>query len=193
MRILFLILAASAFLASCDSTPPKMNNADEQTYLHKGDSIANIAQNVLLANVANAIAEKGVASAIDFCNEQAILLTDSVSEMYKSQIQRLSDKNRNPDNGIKNGTDSLAWTTLHKILTDTLQRKKHLVMQGNDNHIYYYKAISIGMPTCLKCHGDTETDIAKETLMAISQKYPEDKATGYEMNEFRGMWKIKIK
>jgi len=60
------------------------------------------------------------------------------------------------------------------------------------NSITYYKAIIIAMPTCLKCHGETQTDISPEVLAVINQKYPADKATGYHAGELRGLWKIKM-
>lgn len=70
-------------------------------------------------------------------------------------------------------------------------KAKHLVMREK-NTVYYYKAISIGMPTCLKCHGDKSVEIDPLALKLIAQKYPEDKATGYKIGELRGMWKIKM-
>jgi hypothetical protein len=44
--------------------------------------------------------------------------------------------------------------------------------------------------TCLVCHGDPQTQIAEATLAKINDLYPEDKATGFAMNDFRGAWKI---
>jgi cytochrome c551/c552 len=48
------------------------------------------------------------------------------------------------------------------------------------------------MPTCIKCHGG-KTDITESTQKMIAQKYPNDKAIGYQMGDLRGMWKIKLK
>lgn len=46
-----------------------------------------------------------------------------------------------------------------------------------------------GMPTCLKCHGGAE-DIAGGTRAVLAEKYPRDRATGYQLGDLRGMWKI---
>ena len=54
------------------------------------------------------------------------------------------------------------------------------------NEVEYYQPITIVSGACLLCHGDTETQIAGETLSIIKQLYPNDLATGYAMNDFRG-------
>lgn len=45
----------------------------------------------------NAIREKGSAGAVDFCQLQAIPLTDSISEWEGVRISRVTDRPRNPD------------------------------------------------------------------------------------------------
>jgi hypothetical protein len=48
----------------------------------------------------------------------------------------------------------------------------------------------IGSGACLLCHGDPGTQIAPETMSTIDNLYPNDLATGYALNDFRGVWKI---
>lgn len=192
-----LVLFALTFLISCnqkakDNTAEQteLSTVQKQEYLVMGDSIAAKAQQVLLSNVAEQMKLGGPVGALDFCNEKAIPLTDAVSEEFSKKIQRLTDKTRNPDNAIVNAIDQKAWSEIKGLMADT-NAGKHLVLSENSD-VYYYKAIPIGMPTCLMCHGNKQTDIAPETLEAISKKYPNDQATGYAMGELRGMWKIKM-
>jgi hypothetical protein len=49
--------------------------------------------------------------------------------------------------------------------------------------------IIVSQPLCLQCHG-SESDIAAETREAILAIYPDDKATGYRLNDLRGIWRI---
>lgn len=153
--------------------------------MHLGDSIATIAQNELLKNVAGAIEKGGTEYAVEFCNTRAISLTDSIGDNFKMYIQRLSDKNRNPANAIQTQADSLAWK---KIKSE----KTAFIEQDKNGTIYYYKPISVAMISCIKCHG-SKTDISESTRNMIAHKYPNDKATGYQMGDLRGMWKIKLK
>jgi hypothetical protein len=59
--------------------------------------------------------------------------------------------------------------------------------------VIFYKPIMISMPTCLKCHGKPNIDIDEATLKAIAEKYPNDLATGYNLSDLRGAWKITFK
>ncbi|HTO35087.1 MAG TPA: DUF3365 domain-containing protein [Flavobacterium sp.] len=172
------------FLVGCTNSK-ELSVSEKEDYLTLGDSISNNAQMVLLSNVGKQIQENGVVEAVGFCNEKAIFLTDSLSNK-NIKIQRLSDKNRNPVNALKSEIDKKAWNELQKNPDN-----KQLVLQEN-NTVYYYKSISIGMPTCLMCHGNKQTDISSETLEIINLKYPKDQAIGYKMGDFRGMWKIQL-
>lgn len=186
-----LTIICSAFL-SCNDSDNKILSADDRVkILSKGDSIANQAQNILLNNVAKAIATGGTDYAVDFCNVNAMPLTDSASALHNVVIQRLSDKNRNPSNAILSKADSLAWEKI-KQLTTQPNDQKHLIEQNKNGDVYYYKPIVLALTTCLACHGNTQTDIAAGTLKIIQEKYPNDKATGYKEKELRGMWKIKM-
>lgn len=183
MRILLFILFL-LFLVGCTNSK-ELSLSEKEDYLALGDSISNNAQMVLLSNVGKQIQENGVVEAVDFCSEKAIFLTDSLSNK-SIKIQRLSDKNRNPINALKSEIDKKAWNELQKNPDN-----QQLVLQEN-NTVYYYKSISIGMPTCLMCHGNKQTDISAETLEIINLKYPQDQAIGYKMGDFRGMWKIQL-
>ncbi|MDY0090754.1 MAG: DUF3365 domain-containing protein [Flavobacteriaceae bacterium] len=183
MRILLFILFL-LFLVGCTNSK-ELSVSEKEDYLASGDSISNNAQMVLLSNVGRQIQQNGVVKAVDFCSEKAIFLTDSLSNK-SIKIQRLSDKNRNPINALKSEIDKKAWNELQKNPDN-----QQLVLQEN-NTVYYYKSISIGMPTCLMCHGNKQTDISAETLEIINLKYPQDQAIGYKMGDFRGMWKIKF-
>ena len=48
------------------------------------------------------------------------------------------------------------------------------------------------MPACLKCHGVTGNDIDQATTEKLKKFYPNDLATGYQLDDFRGLWKFEI-
>lgn len=185
-----MILLSGLLWFGCNSPEKKAATViDEPALLQQGDSVAGLVQSVLLSNVMQATQQSGVAGAVGFCNEKAGYLTDSAGSNYT--VQRLSDQNRNPANALTTDADKAAWSKMETLLHDSTERKKHFVeVQGGN--IYYYKAINIAMPACLNCHGNVEKDIHPETLLAIQERYPADKATGYAMGAFRGIWKIKM-
>lgn len=184
-RIFFITVGL--LLVSCNHSR-KLTETEIANYLTLGDGIATQTQKVLLMNVSAKMKEGGAVHAVDFCSEKAVFLTDSLSN--KHHIQRVSNKNRNPNNAISSELDKKAWDEISTLMGDS-SKEKHLILQEG-NEVYYYKAIPLGMPTCLACHGNPQAEITPEALQIISQKYPNDKATNYKMGELRGLWKIKI-
>ncbi len=187
-----IILAFFAILAGCMQTSNTLSEADKKSYLTLGDSIATYTQLMLLKNLTQAIEDRGTTGAVAFCSEKAIPLSQDASETHHVQISRLTDKNRNPDNKLSSETDKKAWSAISQLMNDKETPQKHWIGKEGDA-VYYYKAIPLGMPTCLSCHGKKDGDIAAETLQEISKRYPNDLATGYEMGQLRGVWKVQLK
>ena len=95
--------------AACTNTGPGMLSATEQAdFLALGDSISAQAQQVLLKNVSAAMQAGGPEHAVAFCNTRAVPLTDSVAALFEVDVRRLSDRNRDPDNGIRLPQDRAA-------------------------------------------------------------------------------------
>ncbi|MBL7736303.1 MAG: DUF3365 domain-containing protein [Chitinophagaceae bacterium] len=188
MKYLFIMTVLAVFIG-CGQSQRPLSDTDKQRYLAQGDSIATEAQKALIAKLSQAIQGNGVEAAVEFCSMNALPLTDSLSRLHSVAIQRLSERNRNPQNAIRSEIDRQAWAQIEEIMQDANAGKKHLISQDNDK-VYYYKAITIAMPTCLSCHGNKEEDIKEAALTVIKEKYPQDLATGYRMGDLRGMWKI---
>lgn len=185
MRIILFTSIALTFLA-CDSGSDNTDVPEESTnkidLRNFGDSITALAQQTLLLNVGAAMQNGGPDNAVDFCNIHASSLTDSLSAAHHAQISRISEKNRSP----KNKASEQEQLLLHKLEKN---KQKDTVVHW-DNREIYYKTIRIGMPACLKCHGFEKTDISESTVNLLNERYPDDKAKGYRMNDFRGAWKL---
>ncbi|MFV0592730.1 MAG: DUF3365 domain-containing protein [Draconibacterium sp.] len=155
-----------------------------QKYQSKGSEVTKQTQTVLLSNVGSAIQKGGTEFAVGFCNIKASPLVDSLSQIFSCRISRVSEKNRNPENSL-NKTEENLWETFRNgNQADTL-------LKSNKSFIYY-KRINTSMPACLKCHGNTESEINGATLQRIQTLYPNDRATGYKLNDFRGLWKVEF-
>lgn len=189
-RVIFLFAVLFFMLVSCGVDSKKQPALTQEELLHLGDSVANHAQKVLLENLMGAIKTSNYEGAVDFCNLNALNITQDISNFHHLKIQRLSNKNRNLQNGLKTNNDIEAWNELEKAMADK-NAAKHFLKKEKNSYVYY-KAIPLGMPTCLSCHGEKGTDIAVETEEVIAQKYPDDKATGYKLGMLRGMWKINM-
>lgn len=155
-------------------------------YLTLGQQHAQKAQSVLGGNLKQAMQEQGPIGALNFCHEQAIPLTDSVVAGDLVDLKRVSDKNRNPDN-VANAAQ-LAYIDQAKQQLANGQMPEGKVGELNNQMVAYYPIVT--QAGCLKCHGLPETDIAPETMAALNQLYPEDKATGFDVDQLRGIWVV---
>lgn len=195
LNIIIALMIALFIVQSCGSSEvdtqevEEINEIDEAALMNLGDSITMHAQQVLMSNVANAMQEGGSIHAVDFCNVEAMLLTDSLSKLHGVTIQRVSDKNRNPQNSLATSMDVGVWEKVKAAMASESGPKQF--MEEENGSYFYYKPIVIAMPTCLSCHGN-ESDIDVATQKLIVERYPEDKALDYQMGDLRGLWKVKF-
>lgn len=182
MKRLFLLPAISVVLFSCQDNRVE-DSARRQALKVQGDSITTLAQQTLVKNLTAAIQKGGYEYAVDFCNVEAASLTSSAVQYINASIQRISDRNRNPGNALKTQTDRDVFEHFRKFsnVKDTLALE--------DNKYVYYKRINLAMPTCMNCHGAPQ-NIEPAALARIDAHYPGDKAKNYNLNEFRGLWKL---
>lgn len=138
---------------------------------------------VLGKNLMTAIQQKGTIAALDFCNVQAIPLTDSMSTHYNAVIKRVSDRNRNPNN--KTNAEELYYINHFKKLTANKEEIKPVALEKGSKIQFYYPIETNSM--CLQCHG---TQIRPDVSKRILKLYPNDLAVDYNENEVRGIWSI---
>lgn len=164
-------------------------NFEDLPYDERGLKYALLTKSVLGKNLMGTIQKKGTLAALNFCNEQAYPLTDSMSLVYDVTIKRVSDKPRNPNN--KANTNELEYIKVFKKVIANKQEPKPIVNES-DNKVHVYYPISTNS-MCLQCHGKPNKDIEPKNLKAITLLYPNDQATHYNINQVRGIWSITFK
>ncbi|NVJ86578.1 MAG: DUF3365 domain-containing protein [Algoriphagus sp.] len=156
-----------------------------------GDSISMEAQKQLVGQLQQAISEKGIPGAIEFCNVQALPILEEVGRPYGVEIRRASNRYRNP---ADQPTDmELRYLETYEYDVENGNPLSPNIQKINEGEEFLYtKAIVIPGGLCLNCHGNPGTEINEETLQKLNELYPEDKATGHKVGDLRGMWSIKI-
>lgn len=188
-KIIYIVLGFG-FLISCSQPKQETESvevADAVDLIQLKadyDTIATSSQKALMMNVAGAIKKGGTEYAVEFCNEKAMPITDSLSKQHHVSISRITNQTRNSTNDLKTETDEAVF----KSFEDNPSLIDSLVKEGEK--YAYYKRINTAIPTCIKCHGNPESDIEPATYTKIKTLYPNDKAMGYSMDELRGLWKI---
>ncbi len=171
--------------------PKKISEAQITTEaFSQGQIITGEAQKELLQTLHKVMEESGPVKAAQFCSVQARPIMDSLSQKYNATIRRTSLKPRNPGN---------APDEVEKQLLEAYEYNAENNLPMNENvqrlsydYLLYTKPIIINNELCLRCHGEPGRNFEQETVKAIDQLYPEDKARNYTSGDFRGIWSIKL-
>lgn len=194
----FVLSLAVAGLQSCSEKKPAtqvkknvqyVSGPDEVTYLKIGEEITDSVQGALKANLMKAMQEGGPVNAVKFCNAKAMGLTDMYSEKYNTEVKRVSNKNRNPNNAPNKQEMSVIKDYVQALMEGTPALPKVAIDEEGKKH--YYAPIFTG-GVCLTCHGNPK-NLQPELVTVLDSLYPNDKAKGYAVDELRGIWSIKFK
>jgi hypothetical protein len=191
----FIFYACNSVDSDKKSNVSEVTKADENNtaessinYLSEEKKIANEAQSALGKNLTTAINAKGTAYAVEFCNVQAIPITDSMANILEASLKRVTDKTRNPKNQANE--DELAFIKKMKEEMQAGMAPEPLVTELNGKMVGYYPIVTNAL--CVKCHGNKDVDIEQPTFRKIKALYPSDKALGYSVNNLRGMWVVEM-
>ncbi|WP_272023990.1 Tll0287-like domain-containing protein [Olleya namhaensis] len=163
-------------------------NVDLKTlsYGERGLKYALTTKAVLGKSLMETIQKKGNLEALVFCSEKAYPLTDSMALVHNAIIKRVSDKPRNKNN-LANAKELTYINSFKNDINNNKEPKSIVDLSETKVHVYYPILTNT---MCLQCHGKSDQDIKKPTLNKLASLYPQDKATGYGVNQVRGVWSI---
>jgi hypothetical protein len=138
------------------------------------------------------IQTEGVLQAVSVCSDTAQILTNEFGLSKGLFIRRVSLKNRNtnnyPDDFEKAVLNRFQLLHQNNGLTSETEYAE-ITTEDDIKYLRYLKPIVI-QAECLNCHGN-ESDMMPEVNKLITQKYPDDEATGYKTGDLRGAVSIK--
>lgn len=161
---------------------------ESQSIEDVGLSYALSTKKELGKNLMGAIQKEGVIYALEFCNVEAMPITEKMAEKHNATIMRVSDKNRNPANEAT--SEEVEYINLFQKQINNGEEPEAVVISENGNNRFYYPIVTNDM--CLKCHGNVGEQTEQATYDKILELYPNDKAIGYDVNEVRGIWRIEF-
>ncbi len=131
------------------------------------------------AALRGAIEEEGPIAAIDVCRDKAPQITKALQNEGVA-VGRTSHRLRNPDNA------PMPWMKplLEELRDSTAAPGRFRVVDLGEAGTGYVEAIYL-QPLCATCHG---SNIAPALHDEIRARYPDDRATGFEPGEFRGLF-----
>lgn len=175
------IVALSFLMASCTANKTATTPLDQEKAL----AYVQETKELLMGTLMKKIKENGTENALEFCNINALPLTKSVAVKHQTQIKRVSDKNRNPQN--KANAQEIALINRYKA---QLLEGKEVGAVMKDHQLY---VPIVTNSQCLKCHGVAGETIELKTAEKLKKLYPNDLATGYKVNEIRGLFVVSSK
>lgn len=121
---------------------------------------------------------RGPVEAVDTCHVQAPRIAADLGT-EDLRVGRTSHRLRNPDNA------GPAWATevLQTYLDQPGDRTPRTVALADGRKGYVEPIVT--QPMCLICHGSS---VSPPVAEAIQARYPEDRATGFETGDLRGVF-----
>ena len=187
-RIFTLLFASSALFAN----PYESNQEEIESVKAIGAKASAALLKNLGGNLQKHMQSGGPMEALDFCSNNALVLTEAVDQQLGSDVsvKRISLGYRNPVNAPK-GHEKAILESLQTLQDNGVVLPDAVVEVAGEGVYKYYKPLLINKPVCLKCHGDVSA--AEPLGKAIQTRYPDDKATGYKMNDLRGAIVVEIR
>lgn len=190
MKRFAFILSLGLLYLSCSSETKETadDQPDEQQLQVAAQAIIGDFSRDLKSELMSAIADGGPANAINVCNTRAPEIAAKLSHDH-IKICRVSDRARNAQNRATE--EELAVLKLFTDTTGTMPAEHSAWYDHEGKRVYaYYKPIMTNK-LCLKCHGSPD-DIDEATMAALTEKYPDDQATGYGADQLRGMFVVEF-
>ena len=185
-----LVVGLTVLLACGESPKPGEGGSlfvpGEADWITAGKEVAQATQAALSAQLIETIKNQGPAAAIDYCNAAAYPITDSLATANKATIRRTSLKFRNPANA-PNGAEAAVLNAFAEAKANGDKLGPKVDMEGDKVHFY---APILLKGVCTNCHGTPGKHIPEAVSERLAALYPDDRATGYQINDLRGMWHI---
>lgn len=173
-----------------DSADPAVSD------IHRlGEAMIQKAGNNLISEVNRVVTAKGPEAGIDELHlKQLKLAAPQPGQPRITAVKCTSLKVRNPAN-LPDNADLAALMSIHSALADGDTPPKVLVQQleaeGSAPAEWRVYRPIVTSAACLVCHGPADA-LDPGVKAKIEKLYPEDKATNYAINEWRGVIRVSI-
>lgn len=169
------------------------SSGDFAEYREQARSVTDELGGQLMSRLQAALADGGPGNAISVCRDQAPAIKTALSLERGWEVSRVGTRVRNSLLGTPD-----AWE--REVLERFRQRHEEgapfgemehaeVVTEGEERYFRYMRPIGV-KGLCLNCHGDRE-QMDAAVVSEIEQRYPHDRAYGYEVGDLRGAFSVK--
>lgn len=191
LRLAAALFAAMLLTTACTNQDGLQTPENERQVRTIGSQAATTLGRTLMSRVQAAFEEGGAVYALDFCSLRAQPLTAEVNTGLGDtlQVKRTSTQYRNPLNA-PDQYEQEALQYFEQAMAEQGELPPYYVQFVNALEYRYYRPITVG-EFCLNCHGDPAT-FSPELRQVLNERYPNDQATGYQEDDFRGVFRVTV-
>lgn len=158
--------------------------AGDNALLGEARKVATMLPPKLLASLQEEIAKSGPEGAISVCKDMAPKMAGEISQQTGWKVKRVSLKPRNVARAVPDEWEKAALEDFDKRAAAGEPPAQLEKGETIGNEYRYVKALPV-QPLCLSCHGPAD-QLSPAVKSALSQHYPNDRATGYSVGQIRG-------
>ncbi len=178
-----LVLAPLLLAACADQDPPA---AGPDPRLAESRAAAGQLGSELKTRLMAVLSTQGPVAAVAVCADEAPAIAERLSAKTGATVGRTALKLRNPDNAPAAWQSDVLEAFAERLARDEDPAGIEFSTVTTDGGFRYMKPI-VTAPACLTCHGTLSPG---ELADAITNIYPEDRATGFVPGELRGAFVV---
>ncbi|MEZ5480121.1 MAG: DUF3365 domain-containing protein [Thiolinea sp.] len=176
--------------AAADTVAQTGKAPDKAALVEEAKAAVMALGGTLKGELQKAMQEGGPVAAVSVCNVKAPEIAQSVSADKGLEVTRVSLKNRNPDMGQPNDWQTAVlndFDARNAAGEDPAQLAYAEVVEAAGRHEFRFMKAIPTEGVCLVCHG---TNLSPELTQKLTELYPQDKATGYQLGDLRGAFVV---
>lgn len=143
----------------------------------------------LKQSLQQAVKSKGLANGVNVCKEIAPVIATSLSD-NGWQVGRTALKVRNPNNSPDQWEQQTMEAMLVALAKGATPQTLTTVFHDKSDDSYRYMQPIMTGNLCVNCHG---SKLKSSVELELTDHYPEDKATGFEVGDLRGAFTVTYK
>lgn len=161
--------------------------SSEDLFIKEARLLASDLKKSLMQNLSEKIGQDGVVEAVPFChaNVKSIAKSAAKDRIEKYKFGRTSHKVRNSANTPEPWAINYLKEFEGKKKSEI--KKDHIIHKFDNGTRVYMEPLYVEAK-CLMCHGEK---VGQKVSNKINELYPDDKATGFKLGEFRGFIWVK--
>lgn len=180
------LLTLASILLLTNSISASATEVNKKQLKKEAVSIVKKFGGSLKPELKKALKSAGPAHAINVCSEQAPAIAQKLRKDTGWYVKRVSLKARNNQSATPDTWEQKVLQQFDQRQAKGESAEKMAYAEVVDGQFRFMKAQGVE-PVCMNCHA---SKIKPEVEAALKEKYPHDKARGYDLGQIRGAFSL---